>query len=183
MSSRSVCWTSICLVLITASITTAAVRINGNQLVEGAGSFGAFNKSLPSAGAPRIVFNLGQGLMARGELPDSVQAEGGFTSLAIGIGLSYDIAQVSYNVFCPVPLTGDLNGDHVITAADILLLIAYTFRSAKLVPVCAAAGDVNCSGDVTSADCVYLINYVFQGGPPPCDVCDLFRTGIWSCPQ
>jgi hypothetical protein len=68
-------------------------------------------------------------------------------------------------------MTGDANNDSSLTAADIIFLVNYVFKSgAAPIPVL-EVGDVNCNGSVTSSDVIYLVNYVFKGGPAPCDVC------------
>ena len=76
---------------------------------------------------------------------------------------------------------GDVNMNGVITAADIVYVVLFIFRSGFTPTPCEGAGDVNCSGRVTSADIIYLVSYVFKGGELPCDVCEGFNLG-WSCP-
>jgi hypothetical protein len=72
---------------------------------------------------------------------------------------------------CPIPLTGDLNQDQVITSADIIEVVNFLFKG-FLEPVpCAAVADVNCSNTVTSADVIEMVNFVFKGGPAPCVAC------------
>jgi hypothetical protein len=63
---------------------------------------------------------------------------------------------------------GDVNGDGVINATDVVYLINYLFISGPA-PDPLAAGDCNCDGNVNASDVVYLINYLFINGPPPCD--------------
>lgn len=85
-------------------------------------------------------------------------------------------------VWCPVPLAGDLNQSGEITSADIIAMINTVFRGVEIAGLCAAVGDVNCSGDVTSADIIAAVNYVFKGGTPPCDICELIPD-VWSCQE
>jgi hypothetical protein len=163
----------------------AATRINGNQLLEGSATVGRSIQRTGGAGfvegAPAVlIYSVGQGVMARGSVPDSGAGEG-VTSIAIGLGLAYDIVTVVYNVFCPVVLTGDTDGDGSINADDIITFVNYLYKSGPAPEPCVAAADVNCSGDVTTADCMLLVNYVFRSGEPPCDVCDLIP-GVWTCP-
>jgi len=71
---------------------------------------------------------------------------------------------------CPVVM-GDLDGNGVIDARDIIWMIIAVFKCDF--PPCwpasdSRAGDVNCSGDFTSADIIYLVNHVFKGGIEPC---------------
>jgi WD40 repeat protein len=79
-----------------------------------------------------------------------------------------------------ITMTGDVNEDHVLTAADIIATVNYIFKSGLLPQPCEAAADVNCDGAVQSADVICLVNHVFRSGPEPCDVCTL--PGTWSCP-
>lgn len=169
--------------VLLSDIARSAIRVNGNQLVEGAGTYGSPRaKQSGSNPAPsRLVYTIGMGVMARGSLPDSIRALGGNISNAIGIGLGFDVAHVVYDAFCLIDLTGDIDLDGKINSQDLILLVAYTFRSAEPPWLCPASGDVNCSGNVTSADCMYLINYVFKSGPEPCDVCTLIPA-VWPCP-
>lgn len=83
-----------------------------------------------------------------------------------------------------VDLTGDVNNDRIVSAADIIVLINYVFKSAQPPYPHGASGDVNCSGEDTSADIIGLVNYIFKGGVVPCDVaadCTLALDG-WTCP-
>jgi hypothetical protein len=75
---------------------------------------------------------------------------------------------------CPIPLTGDVNMDLVITSADIIEVVNFVFKGFTEPVPCAEVADVNCSNTVTSADIIELVNFVFKGGPAPCNVC--------SCP-
>jgi streptogramin lyase len=85
------------------------------------------------------------------------------TGYSTGSDAYYDYATIKYFQF----LRGDVNGDGVINAADVVYLINYLFISGPA-PVPLEAGDVNCDGTINAADVVYLINYLFIGGPPPC---------------
>jgi hypothetical protein len=76
-------------------------------------------------------------------------------------------------VFCAVTLTGDVDTSGALTAADIIYLVGYVFKSGPPPLPQKEAGDVNCSGIVTSADIVYMVNHVFRGQAPPCDICTI----------
>jgi hypothetical protein len=78
-------------------------------------------------------------------------------------------------------MTGDVNVSGAITAADIIYLVGYVFKSGPAPVPCAAAGDANCDAAATAADIIYLVIHVFKGGPMPCDVCALIP-GVWTCP-
>ena len=170
-----------CALLVLASGVTAwaITRINGNQLLEGAAEFGFARKELPNQtnAAPRLILSLGQGIMARGQLPDSAAA--GQAAITIGFGLGYDIAKY---LICPITMTGDVNADGVINASDIIILVNYMFQSGPPPEPCAASGDLNCSGNVTSGDCTELVAYIFKSGPAPCNVCALIPD-TWPCGQ
>lgn len=157
----------------------AIIRLNGNQMVEGAKTYGSDLKARRAAGssvravAPtRLITSLGQGIMARGELPDSLVGQGN-VAVFIGMGLSYDIANIVYQVFCPIGYTGDINDNGALNTEDIIMLVNYVFKSGQSPKPCPPSGDVNCSSQVTAADVAYLVAYVFLAGPPPCDVCSL----------
>jgi len=74
---------------------------------------------------------------------------------------------------CPVLVTGDVNVDGVITAADVIYLVAFVFKSGPLPLPVVESGDVTCDGLVNSADIIFHVNYIFKGGASPCNVCDL----------
>jgi hypothetical protein len=70
--------------------------------------------------------------------------------------------------FGPNCIIGDVNGDGITTAADVVWLVNYVFKAGP-VPGCqGAAGDVDCSGVVNASDIVALVNYIYKGGPAPC---------------
>jgi hypothetical protein len=82
-----------------------------------------------------------------------------------------------------IGLTGDVlpPSDGLLTAADIIYLVNYVFKSGPMPNPCQAAGDVTCDGAITAADVIFLVNHVFKGGPPPCNICLAFGLG-WTCP-
>ncbi len=82
---------------------------------------------------------------------------------------------------CPVILTGDADTSGALTAADVIRLVNYVFKSGLPPEPCVAAGDTNCDEAVTAADVINLVNRVFKSGPAPCDVCALIP-GFWTCP-
>lgn len=150
-------------------------RINGNQMLEASGEHG-FSSSAnrgANAAAPRLIYSVGQGVMARGTLPDSVQG----VAFTVGAGLGYDIA---HYVVCPVGQTGDLSADARLSATDLILLVQFIYKSAPALDPCTAVGDVNCSGHITSSDIVLLVNHLFKGDVPPCNVCSMIPDE-WPC--
>jgi hypothetical protein len=82
---------------------------------------------------------------------------------------------------CPITMTGDVQGDHNITSADIVFLVNFVLKAGPAPTPCAAVDDVNCTGTVGTADIIYLVNRVFKAGPDPCNVCSLVP-GTWTCP-
>jgi C1A family cysteine protease len=63
-------------------------------------------------------------------------------------------------------LPGDGNGDGVVSAGDVVYLLAYLYRGG-LAPQPLAAGDANGDCMVGAGDVVYLITYLYRSGPPP----------------
>jgi hypothetical protein len=169
-------WSLLGLLLCASSAAWAVTRINGNQLLESTGEYGfrsGTEKGAAATNQPRLIYSVGQGVMAQGELPDSATG----VAMHIGAGLGYDIA---HYIVCPVGLTGDLSGDATITAADLIQLVRYIYKSGARLSPCAAVGDVNCSGDLTATDAVILVNFIFKSGPPPCNICSLIPD-VWPC--
>lgn len=78
----------------------------------------------------------------------------------------YDIYAKVTDWLWPV-ICGDVNGDGLVNASDVVYLINYLFIAGPP-PVPLQTGDVNSDGSVNASDVVYLINYLFIGGPPPC---------------
>lgn len=65
-------------------------------------------------------------------------------------------------------IKGDMNGDVIYTAADVVLLLNCAFTGAGSCDICFA--DVNCDGILTAADVVLELNKAFAGTntPPWC---------------
>jgi hypothetical protein len=84
-----------------------------------------------------------------------------FRSVGLGGGpVDVDLVQVA-TFRC-----GDLNGDQILTTADVIVLVNYVFKGGAP-PDPPSAADMNNNGIVNSSDIVYLVNHVFKGGPPP----------------
>jgi len=81
-------------------------------------------------------------------------------------GYAGDWLEVCDSINCIPYNRGDVNGDGVIKASDVVFLIDYLFKSGPP-PDPLESGDVNCDGLIKCSDVVYLINYLFKGGPPP----------------
>jgi|GEM_PF-2962815 len=62
---------------------------------------------------------------------------------------------------------GDVNGDGILSPADIVLLLNHVFLGAPVDPP--EAADMNCDGNPSPADVVLGLNAIFLGQPPPCD--------------
>lgn len=172
-------FTLIVLALTILSVE-AAIRINGNQLLESAATHEVSTTGAMTPVPAKLISNLGQVMLSRSRLPGSATNSG--VAHSIGTGLSFDVANVAFSTFtCPVVQTGDVNLSGAITSADIIYLVGYVFKSGSAPMPCVASGDVNCSATVTSADIIYLVGYVFKSGALPCDVCALIP-GAFSCP-
>ncbi|MGB2698695.1 MAG: dockerin type I repeat-containing protein, partial [Candidatus Zixiibacteriota bacterium] len=65
---------------------------------------------------------------------------------------------------------GDANGDNIVSIADVIFLVNYTYKSGPA-PDPLGSGDANCDKVVNIVDANYIINYLFKGGNPPkqCD--------------
>jgi hypothetical protein len=82
------------------------------------------------------------------------------------LGTATPSATNSFYTYFP----GDVNESHDLTAADIIGVVNYVFKSATLgAPECAA--DVNGVPNVTSSDIVALVAHVFRGGAAPAPGC------------
>jgi hypothetical protein len=66
----------------------------------------------------------------------------------------------------PLDYRGDVTGDNIVDAGDIVFLLNYLFIRGPA-PVSLTEGDVNCDGIIDVSDIVYLLNYLFIGGPIP----------------
>ncbi len=83
---------------------------------------------------------------------------------------------------CNCPSQGDLNGDNVIDAVDLNMLINIIFFNAPDVcdqtcPTCRS--DWNCDGVADAVDLNASIDHIFFNGPLPCDPCVVCPAG---CP-
>ena len=68
---------------------------------------------------------------------------------------------------------GDFDGDHNVTAGDIIANVGYIFKS-EFAPIPANRSDADGNCVHTAADIIYLVNHVFKSGPEPVAPC--------SCP-
>ncbi len=77
----------------------------------------------------------------------------------------YDFLTIKYS---PLPAQkGDLNLDGVLTLADVVLMLNFTFTG-DLFPSAPSAADLNCDGKVSPADVSVLLLIFFASLPPPC---------------
>ena len=81
-------------------------------------------------------------------------------------GEGFYIDDVRVGTKAPTWLLGDVTGDGLVDASDIIFLINYLFRGGPA-PDPLNKGDVTDDGEVTASDVVYLISYLYRGGPPP----------------
>jgi len=93
---------------------------------------------------------------------------------AIEVVVSIDTGKYAGTYICisdfSVYAMGDANADHILTAADVIVMVNHVFRGD--VAPCGRMGDVNCDHTLTSADIIYLVNHLFKSGPPPVIVCE-----------
>ena len=71
---------------------------------------------------------------------------------------------VAMRVVSYVP--GDANGDGVVDAGDVIVLVNYLFLGASL-PYLANAADPNGDCGIDVGDIIYLNNYLYLGGAEP----------------
>ena len=82
-----------------------------------------------------------------------------------------------------ITMTGDVNRDGARSAADIITMVNFVFKSGVEPEPCIAAMDVNCDATPTAADVIYMVSHVFKSGALPCDVCaNVGHAGAWACP-
>lgn len=116
------------------------------------------------------------------ELPPVVNNDSG-QAIRVNRTIILDAGNVGWipdSTACRVWNTGDVNGDLSRTAADIIGIVNYVFKSGPAPYPCPAVADVNCSAAVSSADIISMVNHIFKAGPVPCDVCALIPSS-WSC--
>jgi hypothetical protein len=77
----------------------------------------------------------------------------------------YDFVTIKYS---PLPaLKGDLNLDGVLTMADVVLMLNFTFNGNPF-EAAPSAADFNCDGVITPADAVIMLQIFFLSVSPPC---------------
>jgi Tol biopolymer transport system component len=84
----------------------------------------------------------------------------------LAVVFAFAILTALYTVPARAGVTGDVNGDGQVTAADIFYLINFLFANG---PQPINSGDVNGDGQTTAGDVFYLINRLFVAPPqvPP----------------
>ncbi len=76
-------------------------------------------------------------------------------------GAKVSFASVDGTVDVREGLLGDVDGDGLITNADVLMIYKYIYN-AKLYPLDEAAGDVDGDGSVTNADVLMIYKYIYN---------------------
>jgi hypothetical protein len=64
---------------------------------------------------------------------------------------------------------GDVNKDGKLSAADVIYLVNFMYKSGPKPKEFTDQGDINNTGNVNAADLIYLINYLYKSGPAPID--------------
>ena len=78
---------------------------------------------------------------------------------------AYDFVTIKYS---PLPtLKGDLNLDGILTMADVVLMLNFTFNGTPF-PAAPSAGDLNCDGKISPTDVVIMLQIFFLAVSPPC---------------
>jgi hypothetical protein len=72
---------------------------------------------------------------------------------------------------CPVAVTGDVNENGRISAADVISLFNYVYRYGPAPRPIPEAGDVTCNGVIDISDIITLVYYIFRTGAYICDAC------------
>ncbi|MGB8657082.1 MAG: dockerin type I domain-containing protein [Candidatus Zixiibacteriota bacterium] len=86
-------------------------------------------------------------------------------------GVSPIFTEVEYALhISPWDYRGDVTGDGVVNASDVVFVINYLFRGGSA-PHPYSKGDVTCNGIVDSGDVIFMINYLYKGGAA-CKCCD-----------
>ncbi len=97
--------------------------------------------------------------------PDYPQADSIYhVNFIASDGLLSDSEMVAMRIVSYVP--GDANGDGVVDAGDVIVLVNYLFLGASL-PYLANAADPNGDCGIDVGDIIYLNNYLYLGGSEP----------------
>jgi hypothetical protein len=121
----------------------------------------AFKQAIPETDVPTIETVI-------------LSSQTGVSGLEAAYARAVQLSDSIRYLTCPIQVTGDVNSDGVLTAADIIYLVNYVFKAGDLPMPIEGAGDVDCTGVVTSSDIIFEVNHVFKSGPVPCDACTLY---------
>ena len=96
------------------------------------------------------------------------------TNAQRGIDWYLKHANIQVGPYQDVTLRGDVNNDHIMTMADVVILQNFIFLgqypSPSAGPFSDCVADVNLGGNITATDYVSVLNRVFLG-PPHCPWC------------
>ena len=156
-------------VLGTVGVAIASIRLDGTQFQGASAVSATAEKSGNQATALKLVWTMGQAVMAQGCLPVTE------TGTAVCIGLGYDYNVEGTTLFgCNCPAQGQFGTSKSRDAVSLASLVDIVFFGASEPqdPNCPLhRGDVDCNGNTDTVDLALVIEEVFFGGPGPCDPC------------
>ncbi len=156
-------------VLGTVGVAIASIRLDGTQFQGASAVSATAEKSGNQATALKLVWTMGQAVMAQGCLPVTE------TGTAVCIGLGYDYNVEGTTLFgCNCPTQGQFGASKSRDAVAIASLIDIVFFGVPDIqdPACPQTrADFDCSGAADSVDLSLLIDHVFFGGWSPINPC------------
>lgn len=149
---------------------SAAIRVDGSEFQSS-----SFAVSMPTSqlktGATtavvpvRVIFTLGQAVMAGGSLPGS--GDSGVVAFKIGLGYEYNVWVTSYNCICNCHADPECDG-----ATDILdvvraIHIAFRGKDPMFEGSCPyETTDIDCNNLTDAMDVVRFVNIAFREADP-----------------
>lgn len=149
---------------------SAAIRVDGSEFQSS-----SFAVSMPTSqlktGATvavvpvRMIFTLGQAVMAGGSLPGS--GDSGVVAFKIGLGYEYNVWGISYNCICNCH--GDPVCDGAIDIFDVVRAIGIAFRGDDPITESSCpreTTDIDCNSQTDAMDVVNFVNIAFHEADP-----------------
>ena len=162
------------LVLLTvvawALHASAAIRVDGSEFQSSSFAVRTQTSQLKTGATAavvpvRMIFTLGQAVMASGSLPGS--GDSGVVAFKIGLGYEYNVLGTSYNCICNCH--GDPECDGIIDVFDVVLTVGVAFRGEA--PVTGGScphetTDIDCNNLTDALDVVSFVNIAFREADP-----------------